>query len=334
MRSCLVKWALPLLLLLTGSTFGYGSPSPTDICEVLSFPPQGSSTPPAIKPADQSVRVLAFGDFGDGGSAQDKVAKAMLEYHQNPDHPFDFGITLGDNFYNDGMHTPTLPEWESHWEKPYGALKIRIYASLGNHDHYNPTSPIAEALYSRITPSKTWCLPRTYYTYTAGPVQFFVLDTDSIIRSKKGGHARPLSIQKAWLSKQLKASKSVWKVVYGHHPIYSTGQHGDSKEMKDEIFPILKENKVDTYIAGHEHDMQALKPEGGVYFFISGAGGHHARPLGQDSERRLWAKGNVYGFSVLEADAQSLSVSFFDTKSSQLCKVKLIKNQNPAVDCP
>lgn len=323
---------VPLLLFLTGSVLVHGSPARgADICQTLSFPPEQSSAPPSIKPADQSVRVLAFGDFGDGKTPHQKaVADAMRKYHQA--HPFDFGLTLGDNFYDHGLNSPTDQRWHKDWETHYGPMGIRIYASLGNHDYYDPASPIAEALYSSL--SKSWCFPRPYYTYTAGPVQFFVIDTDPIVRSQKGGSSTPVKLQKDWLKKEIDASKSLWKVVYGHHPIYSTGKYQNNCAMISEVLPLLR-NKVDVYIAGHEHDMQYLKPFDGVHFFVSGAGGREPRDLGEDPEnRRVWAKGKTAGYSVLEADAQSLTVSFLDTKNSQLCKVKLVKGQPAVTDCP
>src|SRR3569623_56840 len=55
----------------------------------------------SVKPSDEPIRVLAFGDYGTGTAAQTSTAKAMVAYHQS--HPFDFGITLGDNFYSTGM---------------------------------------------------------------------------------------------------------------------------------------------------------------------------------------------------------------------------------------
>lgn len=53
-----------------------------------------------LEPRTSSLRVLAFGDFGFGNEAQRRTAAAMVAYHKQ--HPFDFGITLGDNFYTYG----------------------------------------------------------------------------------------------------------------------------------------------------------------------------------------------------------------------------------------
>jgi hypothetical protein len=330
------KTAVSLLFMLTLSVSAQVPPAgagAVDVCKNLSFPAQPPAGPPVIKPAGQRVRVLAFGDFGDGGKDQLTVAAAMAAYHKDPQHPFDFGITLGDNFYEYGLNSATHPRWKTNWEVPYGPLGIRLYVSLGNHDYYDSASPIAEALYSQK--STSWCLPAAYYTYTAGPVQFFVLDTDSIMRTAQKGQDRsPIDIQKKWLKAQLDASKSPWKVVYGHHPVYSTGQHQDNAPMITEILPVLKQ-RANVYIAGHDHDMEYLRPESDVYFFISGAGGHEKRSFGADlQKRRLWGVDNALGFSVLEADGSSLSVSFFNENNAQLCKVTLAKGKPAVASCP
>jgi hypothetical protein len=333
MRSSFRKLAIPLLLAVA-SPVPAATPA-ADVCKDLMAQSNDAGTPPVIKPAGQSVRVLAFGDFGDGSADQLNAAGAMRAYHQNPAHPFDFGMTLGDNFYEKGLNNTADVRWRKEWETPYGPMNIRIYASLGNHDYNDSSSPTAEALYSQS--SRSWCLPRAYYTYTAGPVQFFVLDTE--ILAVPGTNQSPGKTQKKWLEQQLQSSKATWKVVYGHHPIYSAGYYSNNLILIDQLLPLLMQYKVDVYLAGHDHTLQYLKPVGGVHFFVSGAGGHSIENLGDNPEqRRIWGAGKTPGFTVLEADAKSLTVSFFDSKSNPgpdlLCKVTLIKGQDPAVSCP
>jgi tartrate-resistant acid phosphatase type 5 len=292
--------------------------APIDICGTLQAAKPGP--PPAILPADRPIRAIAFGDFGDGGCDQRKVASAMAEYDWTK--PFDFGLTLGDNFYGNGLNSPTHPRWRTDWEIPYGPLGIRIYASLGNHDYYDQASPAAEIQRSQL--SKSWCLPAPYYTFTAGPVQFFALDTDPIHQGKQSSKA-----QLDWLKTALAASEAQWKVVYGHHPAYSTGsEHGtETVPIRNALLPLLGD-RVDVFLAGHDHDMEYLKPAKGVQFFVSGAGGHDLRVMGSDPEgRSLWAVGKTGGFTVLNADSSSLTVSFIDTQQMELCTVKLVKGQ-------
>lgn len=247
----------------------------------------------SVAPAGRTVRVLAFGDFGDGSAAQRLVAAAMARYHRRS--PFDFGLTLGDNFYPSGMDSPADPRWRTEWSALYDPLKIRFYATLGNHDYNQPNSPAAEIMFSRQ--SNSWRLPAAYYTFIAGPVQFFALDTDIISES-----------QLLWLARELDRSRAPWKVVYGHHPIYSEGVHEDNNVKIDQLLPVLR-NRADVYLAGHDHDMQHLKPEGRLHFFIAGSGGK-LRPI-EPGPRSLFAK-SANGFAVLEADARSLTVTFVE----------------------
>ena len=258
-------------------------------------------TPPlfSIKATEQSIRVLAFGDFGFGNEAQKKTAAAMVDYHQK--HPFDFGITLGDNFYTFGMDSPEDPRWQTQFEQLYGPMGIKIYPSFGNHDYGQPDSPAAEILYSQKSPD--WRLPAPYYTYTAGPVQFFAIDTINLSET-----------QLLWLEHELATSQAAWKVVYGHYPIFSATH--ENKELVEKLLPVLKKGNADVYIAGHHHNLQELKPDGKLHFFISGGGGatlYNVNPY----DRALF-KDKVNGFTVLEASKERMEFSFIDLEGRTL----------------
>jgi len=112
-----------------------------------------------------------------------------------------------------------------------------------------------------------------------------------------------------WLKRELEASDSRWKVVYGHHPIYSHGYHGDNPTLIRELLPVLK-GRANVYLTGHDHDMQHLKPEGDLHFFIAGCGGKRRKI--RPGPRSLFAK-SALGFSVLEANESSLKMTFVDT---------------------
>jgi hypothetical protein len=259
--------------------------------------------PPApwsLMPSDRSIRVLAFGDYGDGSESQKSTADAMLKFHRTK--PFDFAVTLGDNFYEEGMMSPADPRWKSWWEDLYGPLAIKFYGVLGNHDWKLSDSPAAEVLYSGK--SQSWNLPSPYYTFSAGPVQFFALDTNEVSAA-----------QLLWLEDELKRSPARWKVAYGHHPIFSAGKHGDTPALVRRLLPVLR-GRADVYFCGHDHDMQHLRSDGGIEFFVCGAGGAETRPLHKDP-RSLFAR-DTHGFAVIEADNESLKVTFFGTDLAEL----------------
>ncbi len=240
------------------------------------------------------VRVLAFGDFGDKSDRQEKTAAAMQRAHE--DKRFDLAITLGDNFYPAGMTGPGDPRWERDFERHYAPMRIPFFPSLGNHDWILNDSPAAEVAYSAR--SKIWRMPAARYTFTAGPVQFFALDTNLVT------HA-----QLDWLDKELARSTARWKIVYGHHPIHSDGVHGDEPVMRDRVLPLLR-GRADLYICGHEHDLQHLVPQDGLHLVIAGGGGAAPRVV-KPGPRSLFAASSN-GFAIIEASRDKLSVSLVD----------------------
>jgi tartrate-resistant acid phosphatase type 5 len=256
------------------------------------------TAPPVFEaiPPRESVRVLAVSDFGTEGDEMREVAAAAAAYHRA--HPIDLGLTLGDNIVPSGVTGTADRRWKGGWEDLYAPMGIQFFAVTGNHDWGYPDSPAAEILYTQT--SRTWRMPALYYTYTAGPVQFFALAT----------HA-PSETQLRWLERELGRSSARWKVVYGHHPIYSHGAHGDTAGFDKTLLPVLK-NRAQVYLVGHEHTMQHLTPEGGVHLFINGTGGQGIRPA-KTGPRTLYS-GSFYGFTVIEAGPDELKVSFVDTK--------------------
>ena len=188
-------------------------------------------------------------------------------------------------------------------------LREPIYAVLGNHDWSGPDSPAAEVLYSAR--SQSWHMPSPYYTFTAGSVQFFAFDTPAVDEAEL-----------KWLDEELAKSPARWKVVYGHYHIYSATR-GDNKELIARLMPILKKDHVDVYLNGHDHNLQELKPEGGVHFFVSGGGGAGLYEMNPYDRSIFRQKTN--GFTIIEADGKTLAISFVGTDGSELYRRTLTK---------
>ena len=114
--------------------------------------------------------------------------------------------------------------------------------------------------------------------------------------------------QLAWFKSALEASRAQWKIVFGHHPIYSGGGHGDTPELIEHILPLLQEHKVQAYFNGHDHDLQHLVA-GGVNLFDSGAGSQHT--LTFYTKRSKFAK-SCSGFTAVSLQADTLVVRMID----------------------
>ncbi len=199
-------------------------------------------------PADV-VRFAAIGDMGTGRTRQFELS-ATLEA-QRRTFPFDFVITLGDNIYggNDAR------DYRTKFEQPYRALLdagVLFYASLGNHDSPN------QRMYKPFNMNG-----RQYYTYSKGPVQFFVLDSNYMSPQ-----------QLAWLEGELRDSVAAWKIGYFHHPLYSSSAyHGSSVELRRVLEPLFLAHGVQVVFAGHEHVYERVKPQKGITYFVEGASG-------------------------------------------------------------
>jgi hypothetical protein len=251
-------------------------------------------------PRAERIRLVAFGDFGKGGETQQQTAAALRDYHRT--ERLDFGITLGDNFYPKGMRSPGDPRWRELWLDPYEELGIRFYPTLGNHDWGSVDSPAAQVLYSD---GGSWYMPASRYSFRAGPAHFFALDTSTLSAA-----------QLDWLERSLAASDAPWKVVYGHHPIRSSGRYGDDPRMVEALLPVLQAGGADLYLAGHDHHMEHLRAEDDVHLVIVGSGGAGLRPV-EPGPNSIFAR-SAHGFAILEIDPDSLTVRFVDTDLAAL----------------
>ena len=193
-----------------------------------------------------SVRFGVIGDTGTGEVPEYEVGQQMVAYRQK--FPFTFIIMMGDNLY--GSERPQ--DFVKKFEAPYKALldaKVAFYATLGNHDDPN------QRFYALFNMAG-----KRYYSFKKGNVRFFVLDSN---------YMDP--VQLAWLEQELKSSGSDWKIAYFHHPLYSSGMHGSQTDLRAILEPLFVRYGVDVVFSGHEHFYQRIKPQKGIYYFVSGA---------------------------------------------------------------
>ena len=297
---------LPVLVLMTCTACGAvcNAAQPVDPARTHPIPP---FTIPPVVPGAAYERFIVFGDMGTGRPDQYIAAEAMAQRAKS-DH-VDFLITVGDNFLPDGVSSVDDPQWKTKFEDVYKdrSLQIPIYPSLGNHDWKG--NPQAQVEYSQR--NKNWKMPAIYYTFvrTLGDgtsVQFFAIDSDPIQRLF--GDAGE---QLTWLDAELGKSTARWKIVLGHHPLYSHGdKHGNSAVMIAKVGPLLSKHHVDLYLCGHDHTLEMFKPIGGVYHVVSGGGGGPDIAYGVD-----WREDDIYaatlgGFTLFRVSGSEIVVEF------------------------
>jgi|GEM_PF-5090029 hypothetical protein len=101
-----------------------------------------------------------------------------------------------------------------------------------------------------------------------------------------GGFA-PGTEQYAWLERTLAETSALWRVVWFHHPPYSSGNHGPSVEQREALAPLLEQYQVDVVFNGHDHIYERSFPmranrredESGVIYVVTGGGGAPLYPV-------------------------------------------------------
>jgi hypothetical protein len=84
-----------------------------------------------------------------------------------------------------------------------------------------------------------------------------------------------------------------------------------SHRLEQSLLPLLR-NRANVYLAGHEHIVKDLKPEGGVHFLVAAAAGQDAR-LAKSGPETLFTD-SFYCFTVLEIDGERIRVTFVGTE--------------------
>lgn len=294
----------------------------------------GPATPPTspVTPVKDALHFLVIGDWGrHGQEGQFDTAGRLAAAARKQDAAF--VISVGDNFYPVGVASTDDPSWRSSFEDVYSdhALHVPWYVVLGNHDYKG--NPQAQIDYTRI--SRRWQMPARYFTKTfaAGedsPVQaqFFFIDTSPMIEDYQqhpGEYAvadQDAAAQLRWLEDELKQSTARWKIVVGHHPIYTVGKRkkaiggGIQKELEKALLPLLEKYHVQAYLAGHEHDLQVIRRPGGTVTHLVSGAGSETRPLGvpDPKDGRLFAVASA-GFMAMSLTAQALNVELVDAEN-------------------
>jgi hypothetical protein len=207
------------------------------------------SPAPSLKP----FHFIAYGDWGEGTAFQQELAKQLNTFYMHD--PFPMVLLLGDNIYENGDIKKYA---KTYFEEPYAPLLkagVKFRAALGNHDVKDAHMADQIAYFK---------MPGEYYKFSQGPVDFFIINTMNFAIQRQ---------QQQWLAKTLAESKAPWKIVAGHHPMYSSGRHGSTSWVKEKLEPMMIRNHVDLYLSGHDHDYERFKPIHGVHYIVAGGGG-------------------------------------------------------------
>lgn len=285
------------------------------------------------------VRFVAIGDTGEGNEAQYAVGQAIADLCAIKG--CDFGMLLGDNFYDSGVASVDDPQFQDKFELPYEDIDFPIYIALGNHDYGGNGLGLdfdmkkAQYQIDYTKKSQIWKLPAKYYSFKQEHAEFWGLDTNQVMTDPLNGNSDP---QRDWLIAGAAASTATWKIGFGHHPYISNGDHGNAGSYENiEGFNLpfvtgenVKEfmeaavcGKLDVFLSGHDHSIQWLEPKCGTEWIVSGAGSKAEATPGKNPA--YFSAADTEGFLWVELKDDTLTGIFYDQTGKELFSKTVIK---------
>jgi hypothetical protein len=276
----------PLAASLTGGSTPSANPRwPTGA------PQQGASDPEVL---------LAAGDIASCTSKGDEATAQLLK--ENPGTI----ATLGDNAYPAG----TAGEFQSCYDPSCGRFIERTHPAPGNHEYATPGA----GGYFQYFGAAAGEPGAGYYSYEIGTWHIIVLNSNCGLV----GGCGPGSRQERWLRQDLAAHPAACTLAYWHHPRFSSGPHGGTREVGP-LWQALYENGVDVVLNGHDHIYERFAPQDpsgradpdhGIRQFTVGTGGaehYRAGPPVANSEVR---NSDTFGVLKLTLDVGSYTWQF------------------------
>jgi acid phosphatase type 7 len=274
---------------------------------------------PVQKPAAGKAPVVASdpvfvgaGDIADCSKPEDEQTAQLID--KIPGTVF----TTGDDAYPRG----TAEDFQKCYEPTWGRFKTRTFPTPGNHEYYSTNGDPYYAYFG----SKAGAARKGYHSYDLGAWHLVALNSN--IDAQTG------SEQEQWLKADLAAHPKACTLAYWHHPVFSSGVHGNDPKMKD-IWKTLYRAGVDVVVNGHDHNYERFAPqtpEGkadpklGIREFVVGTGGAELRDLATTRPNSEVQNTATYGVIKFVLHPKSYSWEFipvqgqtFTDKGTQTC---------------
>jgi len=195
---------------------------------------------------------------------------------------------MGDNIYG----TDRPQDFVQKFEAPYKALLdkgVKFYATLGNHDSRE------QRFYEHFNMDG-----KLYYTFKAPAedARFFALETTYMDPD-----------QMKWLEDELKKSNEKWKIVFFHHPLYSSARtHGSQVKLRAVLEPLFVQYNVSLVLNGHDHTYERIRPQSGIHYFVEGSSGQlRSGDLRKGSPLTAFGNDTDQTFVLMEIDGDNLT---------------------------
>jgi len=217
-----------------------------------------------------TATLVGAGDIATGSSQNDEATAKLVRATAGT------VFTAGDNAYDSG----TDAEFNNYYDPTWGTEKARTKPSVGNHEYNTPGA----SGYFNYFGAAAGARDKGYYSYNLGDWHIVALNS----MCEMVGGCGATSPMVTWLKNDLAASPRRCTLAYFHHPLFSSGGHGNSTKMKP-TWDALYAANADVVVNGHDHDYERFarqNPSGaadstkGIREFVVGTGGTYLRSFG------------------------------------------------------
>lgn len=237
-------------------------------------------TPVGSPAAGSDAPVLvAAGDIASCSSGGDEKTASLVETIAGT------VLAVGDLAYDSG----SAKDFATCYDPSWGKFKDRTRPVPGNHEYGTPGA----AGYFNYWAAVSGGIVKSYYAYGVAGWRVYALNSNCDFI----GGCQDGSPEQAWLAADLQSHPTECVVAYWHHPLFSSGVHGNNGVMVD-IYRTLYDAGAEIVINGHDHDYERFAPQDaaaradpvyGVREFVVGTGGkqhYHFHEIRANSEVR------------------------------------------------
>ena len=183
-------------------------------------------------------------------------------------------FAAGDLAYPSG----TARQFRDCYGPTWGRFRSRTSPAIGNHEY----ETAGARPYFDEFGAAAGARGKGWYAFDLGTWRIYVLNSNcGIVRCGRA------SAQGRWLRADLAANPRACVAAIWHHPLFSSGEHGDSVRSR-RLWRPLAAAGADVVLNGHDHDYERFAPQtidgdqspDGMREFVVGTGGAPLRRFG------------------------------------------------------
>ncbi|UVS78180.1 cellulase family glycosylhydrolase [Actinokineospora sp. UTMC 2448] len=274
----------------------------------------------ASAPSTGAFTVVGAGDIADQCTASQSTCMHFKTAARAEAINPAFYITMGDNQYDDAH----IEDFRAYYDKSWGRFKAKTFPVPGNHEAYDDWENQDERAYREYFGSRATPQGKMWYSYNHGNWHFIALNSNRFDERE----------QLDWLRADLAANTRQCVAAYFHHPLFSSGDHGNDPVSRP-VWQLLRNANVELVLSGHDHHYERFAPQNpdgsadpnGIVEVIGGTGGKDLYGAGDsvqdNSVTRIWDR---FGVVRLDFTDTTFRVSFVDVDGA-------VRDAGPTQSC-